>query len=395
MAEIDVHEEKVVTEKYPCFVKVSDEENGENCIELPTESCGTILLSTIQAQFPNAIGLKYKSSTGAWRGIRLSDNILDPPFEGWGDTTYHITLPKTDSVKRKMEESPNREPEAKLVKTGSDSDFLSDLIVLGLPYKATEHDMKEYFQQFGELAMHEVKYDPVTKESRGFGFIRFKAAAAAQKALKSNHAILGRRCEVRMPKKKDEMPLKLFIGRLPDGTCSDDLHKYFGDYGELSDVYIPSPFRGFGFVTFASSEIARQVLHMTHSFQGSRINVTYAEPKGESKSRSSNNSASSHHSSGGGSSSSVRHTSRSQDPPFDFEDMRQVMYNNSRTVQTSYAQAYNPYVASSKSPRGTDSRNIEYAYSYPQILQSPISSSVSYSPGDTRAVPQAFWSNNK
>lgn len=56
-----------------------------------------------------------------------------------------------------MEESPNREPEAKLVKTGSDSDFLSDLIVLGLPYKATEHDMKEYFQQFGELAMHEVR----------------------------------------------------------------------------------------------------------------------------------------------------------------------------------------------------------------------------------------------
>lgn len=95
MAEIDVHEEKVLTEKYPCFVKVSDEENGENCIELPTEGCGTILLSTIQAQFPNAIGLKYKSPTGAWRGIRLSDNVLDPPFEGWGDTTYHITLPKT------------------------------------------------------------------------------------------------------------------------------------------------------------------------------------------------------------------------------------------------------------------------------------------------------------
>lgn len=56
-----------------------------------------------------------------------------------------------------MEESPNREPEAKLVKTGPDDAILqSDLIVLGLPYKATEDDLKEYFQKFGELTMHEV-----------------------------------------------------------------------------------------------------------------------------------------------------------------------------------------------------------------------------------------------
>lgn len=55
-----------------------------------------------------------------------------------------------------MEESPNREPEAKLVKTGSENEYLSDLIVLGLPYKANEDDVKDYFQQFGDLAMHEV-----------------------------------------------------------------------------------------------------------------------------------------------------------------------------------------------------------------------------------------------
>lgn len=61
-----------------------------------------------------------------------------------------------DTGKRKMEESPNREPEAKLVKTGSESEYLSDLIVLGLPYKANENDVKDYFQQFGDLAMHEV-----------------------------------------------------------------------------------------------------------------------------------------------------------------------------------------------------------------------------------------------
>ena len=57
-----------------------------------------------------------------------------------------------------VEESPSREPEAKLVKTGSENEYLSDLIVLGLPYKAREDNVKDYFQQFGELAMHEVIY---------------------------------------------------------------------------------------------------------------------------------------------------------------------------------------------------------------------------------------------
>lgn len=64
------------------------------------------------------------------------------------------------------------------------------------------------------------------------------------------------------------MPLrKLFIGRLPDDTTQEDLERYFREHGDLTDVYIPSPFRGFGFVTFSSSEVAREVLHMNHTFK--------------------------------------------------------------------------------------------------------------------------------
>lgn len=33
----------------------------------------------------------------------------------------------------------------------------SDLIVLGLPWKSTEDDMKEYFKQFGELILVQVR----------------------------------------------------------------------------------------------------------------------------------------------------------------------------------------------------------------------------------------------
>jgi len=45
-----------------------------------------------------------------------------------------------------------------MTKISSPEDGLGDLIVLGLPWKATAEDMKEYFQKFGEVVMAEVQY---------------------------------------------------------------------------------------------------------------------------------------------------------------------------------------------------------------------------------------------
>ena len=43
-----------------------------------------------------------------------------------------------------------------MTKISSSEENLGDLIVLGLPWKTTSEDMKEYFQKFGEVAMAEV-----------------------------------------------------------------------------------------------------------------------------------------------------------------------------------------------------------------------------------------------
>ena len=63
---------------------------------------------------------------------------------------------------------------------------------------------------------------------------------------------------------QDDTPTKLFIGRLSKGTTIDDLKECFSEYGPLKDVYIPTTFRGFGFVTFGSQAAAREVLNSSH-----------------------------------------------------------------------------------------------------------------------------------
>lgn len=78
------------------FLQVCEEE-GDDPIELPTEENGTLLLSTVAAQFPGALGLKYKANADSktYRGVRLSDGVLHPPPDGgWESKLFVCSFPK-------------------------------------------------------------------------------------------------------------------------------------------------------------------------------------------------------------------------------------------------------------------------------------------------------------
>jgi len=257
------------------FVLIAEKEGSDDYMELPRETDDTVLLSTIQAQFPSAIGLKYKSSSGAWRGIRANDNILDPPYGGWGETIYLIT--ESDALKRKATES---DQPSKAVKKSSK--LLEDLIVLGLPYSTTEEELKTYFTEAcGELSFCQLKTDRNTDKSRGFGFVRFKTEEAAEIAIKGNHEIQGRKLVVRTSQRKGDTPTKLFVGRLPEGVTLEEVNDYFSEFGDIVDCFLPNPFRGFAFITYTDQDDAKRCLRMSHTLKGSRLNLSAAEPKAE------------------------------------------------------------------------------------------------------------------
>lgn len=78
------------------FIQVVEEE-GDDPIELPTEDDGSLLLSTLQAQFPGACGLKYiNEETKCFRGVRSNEGKFFPPYvePGWGTHIYHCVFPK-------------------------------------------------------------------------------------------------------------------------------------------------------------------------------------------------------------------------------------------------------------------------------------------------------------
>lgn len=88
------------------------------------------------------------------------------------------------------------------------------------------------------------------------------------------------------------MSSKLYVGNLSYQTRQEDLADAFAQYGEIADVKIiqdrmTGRSRGFGFVTFATSESAKEALKMDGQDLGGRnITVSFAQEKPEGERRS-------------------------------------------------------------------------------------------------------------
>ncbi|XP_034944090.1 uncharacterized protein TBPH isoform X3 [Chelonus insularis] len=204
------------------YIQVAEDE-GEEPIELPTEDDSTLLLTTLAAQFPGTCGLKYRNpESRAMRGVRLVDGRLHPPENGWGKAVYVCVFPKEN--KRKSDD--NLENSTAKTKRMETKLRCTDLIVLGLPWKTTEQNLREYFETFGEVLMAQVKKDAKSGQSKGFGFIRFGSYESQLRCLAQRHMIDGRWCDVKVPNSKNI-----------DGLM---LARQF-DTGKHSECYRPIP----------------------------------------------------------------------------------------------------------------------------------------------------------
>lgn len=79
------------------YAQVSETNDADKeVVDLPLETDGTLLLSTLRAQYPDACGLKYVDlDSGRTRALRLADDKLHSPTDdGWGDIVYFCSFNK-------------------------------------------------------------------------------------------------------------------------------------------------------------------------------------------------------------------------------------------------------------------------------------------------------------
>jgi RNA recognition motif-containing protein len=58
-----------------------------------------------------------------------------------------------------------------------------NIYVTNISFKASDSDLKELFQQYGEVTSAKIIIDKETQRSRGFGFVEMPDNTAARKAM--------------------------------------------------------------------------------------------------------------------------------------------------------------------------------------------------------------------
>jgi RNA recognition motif-containing protein len=85
-----------------------------------------------------------------------------------------------------------------------------NIYVSNLSFAVKDEDLREYFEEYGEVSSAKVILDKATNRSRGFAFVEMSDDAAGQKAIEEldGATVDGRTIKVNVARPKEERPAK-------------------------------------------------------------------------------------------------------------------------------------------------------------------------------------------
>merc|ERR1712227_1195418 len=103
------------------------------------------------------------------------------------------------------------------------------MFIGGLSKSTTTESLKAYFEGFGAVKDVSVKMDPMTQQSRGFGFVLFEDDSSIESVLAVNvHNLDGKKID---PKKAERRDGKMFVGGVKADTTDQCIMDYFAQFG--------------------------------------------------------------------------------------------------------------------------------------------------------------------
>lgn len=231
------------------------------------------------------------SKTGHDEDVKNQDLKEDEPS----------TAPKSESqaeqIIENIEEEDDTPPEQN-----------TTIFIKNISFETDEMALRKAFKHLGEIHTIQIARRPNSEKSKlplslGYGFIQFKQASSAEKALKTMQfsEIDDQRIELKrsdrtlqaqvqaerkvMTKKSQKFSTKIIVKNVPFQAKSSEIRDIFKTFGELKAVRLPNKqgsdqHRGFGFVDFVNKSDAKnafEALHLSTHLYGRRLVLDWAE----------------------------------------------------------------------------------------------------------------------
>lgn len=288
----------------------SDSEDDANIAKAANEAEPSDEDSESDSEVEAKPNLKSNGPIKAAKADASSDDSESDDEADSSDSDEEEEAKSTQPAKRKFEEEPT--PTAKKTKTDVAEGQGSNLFVGNLSWNVDEDWLKAEFETFGELASVRLITDRDSGRSKGFGYVEFVNAADAVKAHdgKKGTELDGRAINVdyaqaRADKAGGDNPRDraqgraksfgdsqsppsdtLFVGNLSFEVGQDAVSQAFADYGTIMGVRLPTDRetgqpKGFGYVTFASSDEAKAAMDAMQGYElsGRSIRLDFSQPR--------------------------------------------------------------------------------------------------------------------
>lgn len=151
----------------------------------------------------------------------------------------------------------------------------TNLYIRGLQPNTTDRDLVNLCQGFGKIMSTKAIIDPATNTCKGYGFVDFELAPAAEAAVQS---LQSKGIQAQMAKQQERDVTNLYIANLPVHVTENDLETMFGSFGKVISTRIlrdqNTISRGVGFARMESKEHCEAVIQ---AFNG-KLLPRFSEP---------------------------------------------------------------------------------------------------------------------
>lgn len=180
------------------------------------------------------------------------------------------------------------------------------LFVTKIPPTVTQEEIASHFERFGTTTDVYLPSAPSRLGHKGIAFISYADPMCVQMAMNSGpHILQGSEVVVDIAAPRGQLPPKygvaaapaptateatsserIFVTKVPPELVRDHLAEYFGQFGELTDVYMPAvpgsgTHKGLCFVSYADPSSVQLVLQQpTHEILGHQVVVDVAVARG-------------------------------------------------------------------------------------------------------------------